>query len=1281
MDEVARIDSVATDQIIAQANDTSSATVIFASRSSEWDGGRTAYVKHCFGIEPIVVRLEPFSEGEQRQLFANFFSDENFEAFAEEVRKFGLAPLLGNPQFLQLLGAAYIESGRVFTSRAKIFADAVKRLAHEANSELPRQKAKPSVAEIVEYGGELFAKLLLSGATGIATVEQLSDDDFPFINSLCHDALLSAFLVDTGLLKPSDDANKHEPIHRIVAEYCAAGYLVRRIEDPGDRLSLERVFAIIAPNRVTRDELRGMLGWMAALARQPLQLETIRLDPYAVLANGDPSQLTAAAKRMLLNGLDKLAESDPMFRRSDVWRRFNVGHFFSGDILDELPAILRKAGPLRSLVLELLAGTDAATALVPELTAILRSSAADGDTRKLSLEALLSVPDYELSDDFTLLLGEGSADALELATRGVTRRGVAAVGTPKVGELLDKLSGLYPNPAGRRLDAMSRYFIERLIHSFDLPDVLAFLDGLSPKIICTCSPTHDHRCTCRQGKSKIVGHLLDRYFAVSTNPHDPARIWSWMRPLRFRNSASEERSAAVKHLSLDHDLRRSIQRLAIEGVTGRDAAHDAVIKFFLSHSHSGLSIRAGDRDALSQFAVDQGLVDVWAELLIAHDIWSDVKGPNPTRALQRMQSRTSSDFLAARSRLEKLRRQYAERAYKIDRVRRSRGYAAREAAIEESNRAHLRRNLDQIEAGQDWGWLRRFAHAYLFATEEMATLVDDEETPKRALRNCFPLLDTYVPTVQALGLRNGGAIAEVLLAACIVRFRDGDGLDAIDTRILAAAKTEASSYPAFADGEEVAFEAALDAALFREPGSAETFVRSYLEQQLAATEEVPVNTSWLNHKTAFQYLRGTLPLEWLERFPQMPFEAVRSLFGMAAQYGDREQLLALIDRRLADPVIDSGEDIDADRRARARNRFWKLNAFLYHAPGGAAAWEDLRTDPKTIFALEQRLGRFRSDEHDGYPPVTAEKIFQILDAYVEVWPKVPLPGSWGTGDPEDETAYRFLRDCIWKIAEDTPDRRIPVLDVMIADPRFADLRDASLTLRAEASRKLALQDFRAPNPTEIDRMLDENEVASVEDLRALMVEELGNVQKWLDGSDTDPIEQFFSGGKRVDENTARNRIVDRLQGRMTALGLSVVIERHMSGGNRCDITASSTVRNAHRLLVTEVKGQWNTELYTAASAQLDQRYAIHPDAAKQGVYLALWYGNGEKIAGRVDPTIATAAGLKEKIISIMPEELRSRVDVVVLDLSRRSQTLKPPKTPKAARRAAPVKRKRKPKAS
>ena len=104
--------------------------------------------------------------------------------------------------------------------------------------------------------------------------------------------------------------------------------------------------------------------------------------------------------------------------------------------------------------------------------------------------------------------------------------------------------------------------------------------------------------------------------------------------------------------------------------------------------------------------------------------------------------------------------------------------------------------------------------------------------------------------------------------------------------------------------------------------------------------------------------------------------------------------------------------------------------------------------------------------------------------------------------------------------------------------------------------------------------------------------------------------------------------------------------------------------------MTEVKGQWNDELYSAAAAQLDQRYAIHPDAARQGVYIALWFGNGEKVNGLVDASVTSAGDLKARILDKMTDELKARVDVVVLDLSRPPKLPKPPKKT-SAKKAAP----------
>jgi hypothetical protein len=89
-----------------------------------------------------------------------------------------------------------------------------------------------------------------------------------------------------------------------------------------------------------------------------------------------------------------------------------------------------------------------------------------------------------------------------------------------------------------------------------------------------------------------------------------------------------------------------------------------------------------------------------------------------------------------------------------------------------------------------------------------------------------------------------------------------------------------------------------------------------------------------------------------------------------------------------------------------------------------------------------------------------------------------------------------------------------------------------------------------------------------------------------------------------------------------------------------------------RLLVTEVKGQWHRELYTAASEQLHARYAIHPDAEQQGIYLVIWFGADEKVAERKNHGIDSAQLLKSNIEAKLPAELTGLIDVFVLDVSK-----------------------------
>jgi hypothetical protein len=1037
---------------------------------------------------------------------------------------------------------ATFRAGGKFHSKRRIFKDAVDKLASD-DGKTGAPANRPAIANVVAAASEVFAKLLMAGAAGVATVEVLGDRDFPYISAISvAPASLSA--LNSRLFKPATNPDLHEPVHRIVAEYCAAQYLASRIGDPADRLSLHRCLAVIAPNAVVRDELRGLLGWLAALGSRSLQDTIIDTDPYAVLANGDPAQLSAGAKQLLLRRLRELSEIDPYFRRADVWRRFNVAGFFTQDVVDELKLVLaapRDGSHLLHLILELLQGAEATRGLAAELRGLMLDPDTDLTARLLARRCLAEVAGYETTGDFQQLLDESTPAAIRVAAEFVYGVPAHPVERPLLLSLLRQIAQPPGSNSQRsRGQEDSRYFINPLMNALSLDDTVWLLDNLSEGISCTCGATKRVRCQCRAGVSKVVGRLLDRYFELASGPHDADRVWRWVRNLKFERGVSVKDSRAVQALSADTGLRQSIQLRALEGQTDPDQLWEMLCRLRWGELHEGLRFTVEDVQAIVDYAFSTDNVILWISFAHRHDRYANAKERDELRAAMRAQARENPEFM----------REWAKRSRdwrRIDREdrytpRRSNRYERRDAATRESNLAHLRANRPQIEQGRHWGWDQQFARHYLHFPDQLSDIVDNVETAERALANCFAFLAPHTPTLRELARREKEQIAEVLHAACLVRFRMNGSLADTDEDVLRAVKTNAGSASGYREGEAESFEAEIDTHIFRSEADVEAFASEYVEPTVLNPGGTPTNLWWLGNKAALEPVKTRLAAEWLQLYANASLETTRELFDICAQYSDRSQLLALIEKR-CDEMIALG---DPTEDGIARRRFWFLRHFFFAAGDRDGIWREVLSEPDGIFALERHAGRFNRDEAKGWPSLTADKVRRILDAYVAVWPKVFLPSSWGSGSPKGETAYRFLTDVVWQIERDGLDRSIPVINDMLSDSRFSDFHNDLRSMKAAAIRKKGLQAFVLPTPSDIVALLDTGGVASVEDMRALLIEELEAMQQWLKGAETDLLDMFWPNGQRVDENTARNRIVERLQGRMTALNTSVVIEHHMA---------------------------------------------------------------------------------------------------------------------------------------
>lgn len=1268
-DELAKIDETGIHKVLGHAQSANPTYVLISSRSSEWDNASTASFKDFLGHPPLVVGLQEFTEAEQKMIFANHTPGEDFYAFHAEVARFDLEALLPNPQFLKLFADAFVESGRKFRDKRSIFEQAVERLASEVNVKASRHKNALPNTKKVKIASEVFAKLLLSGAEGVATSEASEGRIYPLLDALVSDwEETPTRILATRLFKPGENADQHRPVHKIVSEYCSAHYLTNRIADPLDPLTVAKVMTIVAPNSTVRDELRGMLGWMASLGNAQIQEEAINLDPYAVLANGDPSQLDASSKRLLVSSLKDIADQDPHFRRGDFWRRFSVAGFFTVDVVDEIRPLLASSTDwqLRDLILELLEGSPETENLTQELQTLLLSSKVSEATRVLAAKRLLELGDFDVRALLPFLIFEASQQSLSVSAKIIQELDPDTFSTSYLAGYFRVCANLYPKRKQRPERMIgTRNFIRRLIETLDQSVIEDLLDRLTRNLTCKCDEK-SHACDCRTGTSKIVGGMLDRYFELAILPHDPIRLWGWLRNLNFHSHVSPDHSKSVKALRSNDQLRQSIIKEALGGETDPDKISEIRVEQLEWQSHSGLQFLSQDYRFMSDLAFETDNPSLWSSFIATHNHHREPekRGPDEQRAHMRAQAREQASFMwewTKRNRAyEGMMREHRVKRYWFERRQRR-----KENAIEKANNASLASERALIESGRHWGWLRKIANLYLISPDELQSEVGSEIDWELALRNSFTFLDPYVPTLEMVALGEWHDVVRTLHAACLAVYRDKGSLDDIAAKVLEAVKTDCGGFNGLSENEAAEFEAEIDRKIFTSVDDLEGFIRRYVEPQLAQSTKGRNNLSWLGYKDEFKPLRSKLSLEWLKKYRVLPYDSLHILFNLAVSFVERGALIRLIELRCAEFLFFWPDDT-GDEEFEQRRNFWFLRA-LYFLPGMPRPYFDwLATDKNTVLALYGISGRGNRENQD-WPSLSSEVVEALLGTFIPVWPKVPLPSSYGSDSPKGENAYRFLTELIWDLNANDPESALPVIDRLLVDNRCVDMHQDLKSVRASQIRKKALRDFQPPTPQEVANFLDRGDVITVEALRQLVVDELHEFQKEIDGGEFNSADLFYNKiispskkshksitqYKRKNENDSTERVAERLKLRLQPQGVTINLEHQLKAQKRSDFTATKMIGGTRRLLVAEVKGQWHDELYTAAATQLHNRYSIHPDAEQQGIYLALWFGADESVAGLKKHQIGSAQELKKSIEDQMPDGLLTFINVFVLDVSRK----------------------------
>jgi hypothetical protein len=380
-----------------------------------------------------------------------------------------------------------------------------------------------------------------------------------------------------------------------------------------------------------------------------------------------------------------------------------------------------------------------------------------------------------------------------------------------------------------------------------------------------------------------------------------------------------------------------------------------------------------------------------------------------------------------------------------------------------------------------------------------------------------------------------------------------------------------------------------------------------------------------------------LAVDWLKGFPDAKPSVQHDLIQIAERFGQRSEIRELAGQRIASPIA------DAELRA-----IWMGAIFI-------TSFEDHIAELRT-FSHESadRLWTFarasRAERGERWQPLSVDQLEFAFIEFAPRWPAAFHPvGGWsGNNHPWDASEY--LRALVNNLGANSSKEASDALDRLSANDGVASYRDHIKHVRAEQLKLRRDTSYQVPTFQQVKSTLQGAVPERIDDLKAVTLDGLDIVQKYVRDGDTRAWSAYWSGGNPLTENDCRDRLLDHLRPHLPA-PLLAMPEITMPNIKRSDIA----VINGPLGLPIEIKGQWHPEVWTAPSSQLIDKYTRDCRANGRGIYLVLWFGNDNAKPLTPDPHSATPptspSEMRDRLLLTLSKNERSKVDIVVLDVS------------------------------
>lgn len=1233
-----------------------------ACRAADWNGAADRDDLNAATADGKinVLSLEPLSENDILAILQSNLEISDAAAFVASAGARGVADLLTNPQTLEMLAKA-IRGSDWPGSRDDTYRLACEKLAEEHNKQhrLAKRDKPVPVDQILDAAGQLCAVMLLADRNGVATELAGASERFPVLEDFSPpDLAIARQAIGSKLFRPDDIEERLQPVHRSVAEYLAARWLGKQIDDKS--LPLPRLLTLLlgADGGVVAG-LRGLFAWLAVHCLSVRQ-RLIEADPLTVVIYGDVKPMSPSDKRAILQGLRREAEKFAGFR-GGLGESHRFGALADPALFEDLREILQ--APERD---------DASQSMVHCVLDALDTK--DGVELSGLAQAVLEVV---RDDSYRSWFRTKALNTwLRWATPGEALALLEAVRMGHVVDADDELAGallthLYPAGLGpeRLLDFLHAQKKEaftgsyRMFWIYHLPEQIpdehlqVVLDCITGQVTSTqeimLGPHWAGKLVAKgleRYGTEITAERLHAWLGIATDEYGNVimeeaqrdRIAAWFRahPERYKEvlaicyRRSEE--AEQLWLKLDAEL-RLLERIPKPDDLGRwhllqasQTTKDEFIQEHLQRAIIALRHREGDA-GLSREDIEN-----WAGQDTARGALLQPHLPWETSERRQQQAIQKVERIKVRDEAKRLRtQQIAPHLVSIANGSASAGVMHQLARVWKGHYSDVTGETP----------LARFTN-YADDNRDLfdKTAAGFRLCPERAdLPSSDNIVDWYLEQKEPL-------IGLPCLIGMDLRWQAGaDQIESLPetalTRMLMMWLTRGEDSAPW-----VKYLAASRPSLFTEA------LLRYAGRTLRAGHDRIDGIPLLDEQACNAAARLALP-QLLKSFPSRAFEAQTRLLGRLLKLALRivpEELAMLCSQKLG---LVSKLNV-------AQAVHWYAAAMLLDSNKADALWAYVGNSAKRCSYLADFLGeRFGSPRLDrDLAAPTLGKLIELIAPHAEMeW--VRQQGGYSDACLRGDQIRAYI-DMLAGMGNEAAAQEIARL---LALPSMRKLRWYLENARHQQAIRHRESSFRFPTLREAAEVLRNGAPASHADLAALVLDHLDQIAYEIQHENDDGYASFWNVENKKpvshrEENRCRDELLRRLRARLDRLGISCEPEADYVRDKRADIQVS--YRNEFKLPI-EIKGYWHEELWTALRSQLIAQYTTAPLAGGFGVYLILWFGrddavpldeNGRKLASICmrhesgkKPT--SPQELQQRLEAQLDSTERDRVFVRVLDVS------------------------------